>query len=72
MPRRKQNKSVDLLAWVQNASPADILAKWRFEPIGSPFFVPGPACEAFKARIVELQLSPDWPALSKRVGWSRP
>lgn len=59
------------IQWIRTAKYEDLLRRWRFEPIGSDWFV-GPVGEAFRKRmqVCREKLSiADAMEISKRVGW---
>ena len=60
-----------LLEHLLEASDEEVLRLWRFEPIGSPYFMNGPVSDLMTRRMLELQQSSEWSALSKRVGWGK-
>lgn len=57
--------------WIHKATLYQLLEKWRFEPVGSPWFE-GEVGTVFSARLTELRnRSPEqWTAVSKQLGWS--
>lgn len=59
-----------MLDWIENAGLDDLLRRWRFEPIGSAWFV-GEVGKAFTKRMSKVREEDPaaWAAASKRVGW---
>lgn len=59
-----------MLDWIENAGREDLLRKWRFEPIGSAWFV-GEVGKAFTKRMSKVREEDPaaWTAASKGVGW---
>lgn len=61
--------SVEQKATIDAMSYDELLRRWRFSPIGDPFFQ-GETGDYFKKRFEELRNSGiDTVAASKRVGW---
>ena len=59
------------LAWIEGANYQELLAKWRFEPIGSPWFegeVGAAYTKAIGVRRDQIT-GPEAVAASKAVGW---
>lgn len=64
----------ELLDFVETASYEDLLRLWRFEPIGSPYFVPGiyeHVVETMKQKGEELT-PVERAQISKDIGWELP
>jgi hypothetical protein len=62
-----------MIQWIDNASYEQLLTKWRFSPIGDPFFV-GEVGEHFKNVMAKKrnELGNDEAAeASKRIGWEK-
>jgi len=63
----------DMLDWIAKSSYEDLLRKWRFEQIGSPWFK-GEVGAAYRKRMEacrKILSIEDAVAISKRVGWSQ-
>ncbi len=61
----------EMLLWISKASYAELLDKWRFAPIGSPWFL-GEVGAKFQEKFWRLRReSPteELIAASKEVGW---
>ena len=59
----------EMKAWIDKASYRELLYRWRFDPIGSPFFV-GEVGRYFSAALVERKPSDaEHTAISKSIGW---
>ncbi len=64
----KKMTELEMKEWIDNSSYYDLLTKWRFAPIGDPFFY-GDMCDYYKevmARKREEHENPS--AVSKAVG----
>ena len=64
----------EMLEWIESASYAELLAKWRFEPVGSPWFS-GPVADAYHAAMGQARDSltdDERVAVSKGIGWEKP
>lgn len=61
----------DMQKWIDNASYVELLYKWRFEPVGSPWFNK-PTGDYFAAAMVSRRPSDEGhAAASKQVGWDK-
>lgn len=59
----------EMQKWLDNAPYAELLYKWRFEPVGSPWFN-GPTGDYFSQAMVSRRPSDaEHAAASKSVGW---
>lgn len=61
------------LDWVARATLRQLLEKWRFEPMGSPW-MDGDVGKKISLRLVELRKEDpvEWTRASKQLGWERP
>lgn len=61
------------IEWISNAAYAELFSKWRFEPLGSPWFQ-GEVGAHFARRLSDLssEISAEERVnQSKRLGWTR-
>ncbi len=61
----------EMIAWIDNADLEALLRRWRFGPVGSPWFV-GAVGEHYSATMARRrsEAGPEaWTAASKAVGW---
>ena len=59
-------------AWIDGASYEELLYRWRFGPIGSPWFV-GKLGEYYKKVLAAKRNAESNPGcVSKRIGWTPP
>ena len=56
--------------WIDNASYQDLLAKWRFAPIGDPMFQ-GETGEYYSKVMFVKKKECDHVQASKNVGWDK-
>lgn len=65
----------EMLDFIEGASLDDLIRLWRFEPSGSPYFLPGDVndrlVEVYTAKR-EAHSHDQLVAASKRVGWDQP
>lgn len=65
----------EMLDYINKASLEDLIRLWRFEPVGSPYFVPGDVndrlVEVYTAKR-EASSHDQLVAASKSVGWEQP
>lgn len=62
-----------MIEWIDNATYDQLLSRWRFSPIGSPFFsgkVGVHFTEVMRKRETEVG-DAEHTAASKRIGWDR-
>lgn len=55
--------------WIDNASYEDLLRKWRFAPVGDPFFQ-GEMGNYYQ-EVMNKKKGPDHAAIGKRIGWTK-
>lgn len=72
---RQKNMLTDqmMLDWIESATYEQLLQKWRFEPIGSPWFADTAVSDAFSAKFIKLRdeiSDEERIGASKRVGWN--
>ena len=60
----------DMITWINNASLQSLLQRWRFEKIGSPWFL-GKVGEHYqKVMFDKRNKNPEeWVRVSKIIGW---
>lgn len=61
----------EMIAWIDQASYEDLLRKWRFAPIGDPFFLDQQVQLHYVESMGSKGKSVDTAAASKRVGWKK-
>jgi hypothetical protein len=56
--------------WIDNASYEELLAKWRFSPVGDPFFQ-GEVGDYFTKKIITKRATnpEEHTRVSKKLGW---
>ena len=66
----KAKTVTDLKAWIDNATPEEIMRKWRFAEAGSEIFQ-GEVGKHFAKTYGQMRssLGRDFTALSKKIGW---
>ena len=61
----------EMIAWIDNADIKALIRRWRFAPVGSPWF-DGAVGDHYNATISQrrAEAGPEaWTAASKAVGW---
>lgn len=63
-----------MLEWIEGATYMELLAKWRFEPVGSPWFSDEEVSKAFEEALKRKKVEVGHEgavAASKLIGWGR-
>lgn len=63
----------EMKKWIDNASYGQLLSKWRFAPVGDPFFQ-GEIGDYYSEKMAEKRREvgdAEHVATSKRIGWDK-